>query len=116
MALVKEGMPIWFRFGAEEDKLETGIVKEIVWRKKRIYSKKYNSLKPGQKRKYKKSKSGIYYRSLPFTLVELFDTKEKFAIPYWLFSAYQTGLLYEGSKCELMSEKEFRIILKKEAG
>jgi len=116
MALVKKDMPIWFKFGEEDNDLQTGIVKDIVWRRKAIYAKTYGSLKPAQKRKYKKSKAGIYYRTFPFTLVEIFDTKEKFAIPYWLFSKYQTGLLYDGSKSELMTEEEFRVLIKKEAG
>ena len=116
MALVKKDMPIWFNFGGDDDNLVTGVVKEIVWRRKLYRASDYNKLKPGMKKKYKKAKSGIYYRTYPFTLVELFDTKEKFAIPYWLYAKYQNGLLYEGSKNELMTEKEFRVILKNEAG
>ena len=85
MALVKKGMPIWFKFGKSED-LETGQVTELVWRRKLCSAKQYILLKPGVKRKYKKARSGMYYRTYPFTIVEMSNTKEKFAILFFSLS------------------------------
>ena len=114
MALVKKGMPIWFDFG-NGGQLETGLVTDIIWRRKFVSKDKYNSFKPWMKKKYKKTKIGTYYKTYPFTVVELSQTKESFAIPYWLYEKHQTGLLFEGSKGDLMSEEDFKKLLKKES-
>ena len=117
MALVKKGMPIWFDFGMEN--MDVGVVEKLVWRRKNISMAGYKKLKPGLKRKYKLSKDKTYYyTTYPFTIVSIVNFKHKYAIPYWVYSTNQNGLLYEGSLSDLLrdDDPQYEILMNKEKG
>lgn len=103
MALVKKGMPIWFDFGKEN--MDVGIVEKLIWRRKNISMAGYKKLKPGLKRKYKLSKDKTYYyTTYPFTIVSIQNFEKKYAIPYWVYSNHQEGLMYKGHINDLLEE------------
>ena len=117
MALVKKGMPIWFDFGNEN--MDVGVVEKLVWRRKNISMAGYNKLKPGLKRKYKLSKDkSYYYTTFPFTIVTIQNFENKYAIPYWVYSRHQNGLLYEGGINDLLRDDDpgYNLLLKAEKG